>query len=256
MPRERSNTSIPGSAVTGYTLDEVRGKNPRILKFGQTSSETYRRLWETITAGGEWRGELQNKRKDGEFYWGSVSISPLLNEQGVITHFIGVQEDITERKRVEATLRQAKETAEAASRAKGEFLANVSHEIRTPMNAILGMTELTLDTVLTPEQRENLEIVKSATDSLLSIINDLLDFSKMEAGKLELDPVEFEPARRPRGHAGHARPAGPREGPRAGLSRRSRGARSAHRRPGAAAPDPRQPGRQRDQVHRAGGGGR
>ena len=179
------------SAVTGYTLDEVRGKSPRILKSGQTPSETYRRLWETITAGGEWRGEIYNKRKDGGFYWGSVSVSPLLNEQGVITHFIGIQEDITERKRVEATLRQAKETAETASRSKGEFLANVSHEIRTPLNAILGLTDATLATVLTPEQRENLDIVKSATDALLSIINDLLDFSKMDSGSLQLDPIEL-----------------------------------------------------------------
>ena len=178
-------------AVTGYTLDEVSGKNPRILKSGQTPSKEYRRLWETITAGGEWRGELHNKKKDGEFFWVSASISPVLNEQGVITHFIGVEEDITERKRAEAMLRQAKETAEAACRSKGEFLANVSHEIRTPMNAILGMMDMTLATRLTPEQRENLEIVKSATDSLLSIINDLLDFSKMEAGGLQLDPVEL-----------------------------------------------------------------
>ncbi len=141
--------------------------------------------------GNDYEIGYRTRHRDGSYRWMLSRGTIVRDESGKAVRVTGSRVDVTELKRIENELRQAKEEAEAANRAKDEFLANVSHEIRTPMNAVLGMTELALDTSLTNDQRQILQTVKSAADNLLRLINDLLDFSKIEAGRLELDLSEF-----------------------------------------------------------------
>jgi PAS domain S-box-containing protein len=177
--------------LSGYGPEDVAGLTTRVLKSGEMDPAVYEDLWATITRGEHWRGEFVNKAKDGHLYWVAASISAVTGSDGK-RHYVGVQEDITDLKRTETKLERAREAADEANAAKSDFLATMSHEIRTPMNAIIGMAELLDDTSLNEEQQRYVRIFRSAGESLLTLINDILDLSKIEAGHLELDLREFD----------------------------------------------------------------
>ena len=176
---------------TGLTLEQLRGWGWRSTIHPEDLPRCLELWTRSIATGEPYEIEFRVRRADGAFRWHLARALALRDDSGRITKWFGSCIDIDDQKRAQEALREAKEAAEAANRAKDEFLANVSHEIRTPMNAILGMTELVLDTPLTEDQRQCLKTVKSAADNLLGLMNDLLDFSKIEAGKLELDPADF-----------------------------------------------------------------
>lgn len=184
--------------LTGYSSDEVIGQNSSILKSGEHSQEYYKKMWETIQAGEDWRGEFHNRKKDGNLFWELALISPIRDNSGIITHFVAIKENIGAQKQLQEELSKAaehdklaRERAEQASRTKSDFLASMSHEIRTPLNAILGMTDLLVETEINSEQAEYLAVVRSAGETLQGLIDNILDLSKIEAGMLLFDEVLF-----------------------------------------------------------------
>lgn len=187
------------SEVSGYTAGELMGKTYALVRSGQHGREFFADLWETISGGKVWRSEICNRAKGGRLYYLDITVVPFLGAEGQPRRYVSIGTDITARKQAEASLlaakREAEELAQAARRAnkaKGEFLAMMSHEIRTPMNGVIGFTNLLLETPLPDEQRRFANIIKHSGEALMNIINDILDYSKMEAGKLSLESRWFQ----------------------------------------------------------------
>jgi PAS domain S-box-containing protein len=174
--------------ITGWRREELIGQPVRMLAASETPNEQFQEIIDVIRTGRTWQGETVNRRRDGSTYPARAVASPVYGRAGRLTHIIAVIEEVTERKQVEAALIYARERAEAGERAKGQFLAMMGHEIRTPLNSLIGYTSLLLDTALTPEQRECVKTISESGESLLQLTSNVLDYSKIDAGRLSLEP--------------------------------------------------------------------
>lgn len=179
------------SRITGYG-DEILGQSCRFLQGVDTCAETIKEIKEALLAKKIHRVEILNYTKENKPFWNDLQISPVFSNEGVLSAFVGIQQDITEKVEAEKELVEAKGQAELANVTKSEFLAAMSHEIRTPMNGVLGMLNLLKHSKLNEDQYYKVKVASSSANSLLTLINDILDFSKVDAGKLELEILEFD----------------------------------------------------------------
>lgn len=173
--------------LTGFSLAELLAMNIQELCVSSDKSITCDEIWKKINLGEAWTGEVLNNRKNGEEYWESSIISPILNEKGVLVNFLAIKKDITHDKKLSEELIKAKVRAEESDKLKTAFLSNMSHEIRTPMNGILGFAELLKEPDLTHEQiLEYISIIERSGQRMLNIINDITDIARIESGQMKI----------------------------------------------------------------------
>jgi len=178
--------------ITGYELNEVLGNNPSMFNSGKHNKEYSKKLWETILAGNEWRGEFQNKKKNGDLYWEFTTISPLKNKHGKITHFVATKDDITERKKFADEMMIVKDETEHAFKVKSSLLANMSHELRTPLNGIIGFTQLLQDYIGDEDAQVMLNKIIRSGQRLSTTFTEILNLSELEMGEIEFKNVKLD----------------------------------------------------------------
>ncbi len=179
--------------TSGYTSDEVIGKNIDNFRSGHHPEDFYKILWKTVESGEKWQGEIKNKRKNGTFYWEHEIIFPISEPDGTITHYVGIKEDITEKKQMVNELVKAKEKAQESDKLKSIFLTNLSHEIRTPLNGIMGFVNLLQKPGLGEDVRQKyLDIVQTSSEHLLKTLHDILEISQLETEQITVYKTEFE----------------------------------------------------------------
>jgi PAS domain S-box-containing protein len=192
--------------ISKYSYEELVGGTHELVNSAFHSKNFMEDLWQKISNGKIWQNNIRNKAKDGNFYWMNMTIVPFLDDRGIPYQYVAISIDITKQKEVEQELIEAKvfaelattiaedsrHNAEEAAKSKQQFLSNMSHEIRTPMNAIIGFTKVVLKTELTAKQKEYLMAIKMSGDSLIVLINDILDLAKVDSGKMTFEKTPFK----------------------------------------------------------------
>lgn len=175
--------------VLKFTQNELIGKDHQIINSGFHSKNFFDEMWATIIDGKIWKGQMKNLCKDGSFCWLETTIVPFLDINKKPFRYVAIRYDVTERVQLEEALRKSKDEIEKTVKIKEQFLANMSHEIRTPLNAIIGFSEILRSSKLTPKQEEHALVITKSGENLMCIINDILDFTKIESGNVILEKV-------------------------------------------------------------------
>lgn len=171
--------------ISGVEVNDLMGKIPNIIEPYKTDAEHFGTIWKALKETGAWEGEFENEDRKGRKYWEYARLSSIKNARGKTTHYVYVKEDISDRKKIETELRQAKVQAEESDKLKTAFLANMSHEIRTPMNAIIGFSEMMrTDDFSEEEHHEFLDLIIDNSKKLLSTLDNIIDIAKIEAGQM------------------------------------------------------------------------
>ena len=177
----------------GYRRRELVGREWRELHNIEAQPELIAEIVTTVRAGQPWAGEWLMQRKDGSTFPARGRVTPVKDRASTVRAYVAVFDDVTQLRQTETVLREAKERAEAGDRAKGQFLATMSHEVRTPLNGIVGFASLLLDTELTPEQQEYVETIRTSSETLIQLTGDILDFARIESGRLKLELQPCDP---------------------------------------------------------------
>lgn len=177
--------------LTGYTAEEALGQNPRILNAGTLPKEYYAEMWKTISSGEIWEGEFHNKTKNGDLFWEHVIITPLKNDDGVITNYLAIKENITDKKKAELNLKKSEEQLRELNATKDKFFSIIAHDLRTPFNSILGFSELILENSKRNDFSDMLKmstVLNNTVNKSFDLLNNLLEWSRVQTGRIEFKP--------------------------------------------------------------------